>query len=114
MLDADAGDGLCDQLIDYFGADRSRAEVRLIVGGQEVGYLAREDLYEEAILVDRGFGGSSYAHVPGLPTGGGGVLVLRCPVPGCPEPPVMAMSYDEDYAPRCAAHPGTALVLDGA
>jgi hypothetical protein len=124
--DAAADDAL-DALMAYFGEDRSRAAVRLVVGAEEVGYVPREALYERAIVIDRGFGGgagaslpgapfggSAHAGVPGSPTGGGGLLALHCPVPGCPAPPVLAMRYDEDYPPHCTVHPDTALVLDDA
>jgi hypothetical protein len=114
-------DRVLDGLIEYFGADRSRAEVRLVVDGEEVGYVGRADLYGRAIVLDRGvggagapFGGSAGAGLPGMPTGGGAILVLRCPVPGCPEGPVYATSYDEDHPPRCATHTATALVMDAA
>jgi hypothetical protein len=109
-----------DGLMQYFGADRARAEVRLVVGGEEVGYVAREDLYGRAIVIDRGvggggspYGGSGRANLPGTSTGGH-VHALHCPVPHCPEPPLLTMSYDEDHPPHCAAHPDTALIMDGA
>jgi hypothetical protein len=121
--DDGAADGAVDALMAYFGEDRSRTEVRLVVGAKEVGYLPREALYERAIVIDRGFGspnlsgapfgGSAHANVPGVTTGGG-VLTLHCPVPGCPVGPVLAMSYDEDYPPHCSVHSDAALVLDDA
>ena len=123
-IDSDApAERAIDSLVRYFGADRTRAEVRLVIDGREVGYLTRTDLYECAPVANRGlgatlpgraFGSSASAGLPGSPPGGGGILVLRCPVPLCPEAPVFAVSFDEDHPPHCRTHPDASLVLDGA
>jgi hypothetical protein len=97
-------DRALDGLVDYFGADRKgRREVRVVVQGEELGYLGREALYEHVALIDRGLGTSGYAALPGF-TVGASVLQLVCTVDGCTEGPVLAMSYDEDHAPRCRVH----------
>jgi hypothetical protein len=95
-------------LIDYFGGDRSRDAVRLVVGAEEVGYIERSGLDRFVNVSNKAFGESVYAGLPGLSTGWV-VISLRCPAAGCPASPVMTMTYDEDFPPRCVVHTDLAL-----
>ena len=68
-----------DALSAYFGADETRQEARVIVDGEVVGYVSREDAYELVELKSKGIGrpGRREAfearelragHLPGDPT----------------------------------------------
>jgi hypothetical protein len=91
-------------LVAWFGEDRARDAVRLVVRGQDVGGLERSDVY--SMLGDRsmGFGDAARTILPGASTAWR-TLELRCPEPGCPESPVYVLSYDRARPPRCRVHP---------
>jgi hypothetical protein len=95
-------------LIDYFGADRTRDAVRLVIGDEEVGYIERSGLDRFVNVSNKAFGESAYAGLPGLSTGYVAIS-LRCPAANCPASPVIAMTFDEDFPPRCVVHRDLAL-----
>jgi hypothetical protein len=95
-------------LVAWFGADRSRRAVRLVVRGEDAGHLLRTDLYELLSTRSMGFGDASRSALPGMSTQWR-ALELHCPEPGCPESPVFALSYDAARPPHCRVHPGKAL-----
>ena len=104
-LDDDAHAG---GLVAWFGADRSRAAVRLVIRGEDAGVLERERLYERVAGRTLGWGDSVHAGLPGTP-GGWQPLELECPVAGCPAPPQWVLSYDPADAPPCSVHPDAKL-----
>ncbi len=101
-LDSDADAGA---LVAWFGADRERAAVRLVIAGEPAGVLERTALY--ALVANRtlGWGDGIGATLPGDPSWE--PIELRCPVPGCPEGSVWVLSLGA--AAHCAVHPGVAL-----
>lgn len=99
-----------DVLLAYFGADRSRRAVRLVVGGRPLGYVARADVYSFFPTRTKGLGDSVGAVLPGLPPPGAyRLLTLACPVQGCPVGPILTTRYDVDAPPTCERHPDRAL-----
>jgi hypothetical protein len=95
-------------LVAWFGADRARRVVRLVVRGEEAGHLLRTDLYELLSTRSMGFGDAARTMLPGASTAWR-ALELVCPEPGCPESPVYALTYDAARPPRCRIHPSSAL-----
>jgi hypothetical protein len=93
----------------WFGADRSRKAVRLVVRGEDAGALDRTAVYELVATQSMGFGDADAVILPGVSTAWT-VLELVCPEPGCPESPLYAVSYDAGHPPHCALHPGHALL----
>lgn len=95
-------------VVAWFGADRGRGAVRLIVRDVEVGVLRRSDLYELLATRSMGFGDAGRAVLPGASTAWR-VLELVCAQPGCPDSPLYALSFDPARPPRCHVHPQQAL-----
>ena len=95
-------------LVAWFGEDRARGAVRLVVRGQDAGILLRTDLYELLRTRPMGFGSAGHAVLPGMSTHWR-ALELHCPEPDCPESPVFALTYDGARPPHCRLHPGQAL-----
>jgi hypothetical protein len=95
-------------VVAWFGADRSRQAVRLLVRGHDAGALGRTDVYELVATQSMGFGDADAALLPGVSTAWS-VIELVCPEPGCPQSPLYAVSYDAARPPHCALHPGRAL-----
>ena len=91
----------------YFDDDTSRRTIRLVIQGEEIGYLDRAAVARRRSL---GFGDSAHAGLAGQPRFR--AIRLRCPVGECPANPVFMMVYDEDSPPRCPAHAGETLLLD--
>jgi hypothetical protein len=97
-------------ILAYFGADRERAVVRVLVAGEEVGYLARADVRGWIDQAHLGPGDSAGATLPGrVPPGSWPQVELECPVDGCPDSPLVMLGYDEDDPPHCTLHPDERL-----
>jgi hypothetical protein len=101
--------GLVDVLTQYFGEDDSRAAIRLVVGGEELGYVHREDLYALASASQKGIGSSDYAALPGRANYR--LIGLRCPVVGCTHR-LMVTTFDEEDPPKCTVHPAQSMEID--
>jgi hypothetical protein len=95
-------------VVAWFGEDRGRRAVHLIVRGEDAGYLLRTDLYDLMGTRSMGFGDSARTILPGASTGWR-TLELACPEPGCEESPLYALSFDPAAPPRCRLHPDRAL-----
>jgi hypothetical protein len=95
-------------VVAWFGEDRGRRAVHLIVRGEDAGCLLRTDLYDLMGTRSMGFGDAARAILPGASTGWQ-TLALECPEPGCEESPVYALSFDPAAPPRCRLHPNRAL-----
>jgi hypothetical protein len=95
-------------VVAWFGADRSRQAVRLLVRGEDAGALGRTDVYELVATQSMGFGDADAAILPGRSTAWT-VVELVCPEPGCPESPLYAVSYDAARPPHCGLHPTRVL-----
>jgi hypothetical protein len=92
-------------LFALFAADEPPESVRLVIGGEAAGELARDDVLEFFPLVDKGFGSSGGAIVPGeAPAGAYQFVVLDCPVAGCPASPVTTPRFDPNHPPTCDVH----------
>jgi hypothetical protein len=96
-------------VVAWFGEDRGRRAVHLIVRGEDAGYLLRTDLYDLMGTRSMGFGDSARTILPGASTAWR-TLQLECPEPGCQESPLYALSFDPAAPPRCRLHPDRALV----
>lgn len=102
-------------LLEYFGRHNKQQAVRLVVGGEERGYLLRTDLYNLLPLggtggmgvSDRSFDASAGASLPGNPLVE--LIETRCPTAGCPRVLVVT-EFDENDPPTCKTH-GTAMEL---
>jgi hypothetical protein len=95
-------------VVAWFGADRARQAVRLLVHGEEAGALDRTEVYELVATQSMGFGDADAAILPGLSVAWT-EIELVCPEPDCPESPLYAVSYDAARPPRCAIQPTRAL-----
>jgi hypothetical protein len=95
-------------VVAWFGADRSRTAVRLVVRGEDAGALDRTAVYELVATQSMGFGDADAVILPGVATAWT-VLELVCPEPGCPDSPLYAVTYDAGQPPHCSHHPGQAL-----
>jgi hypothetical protein len=95
-------------VVAWFGADRARQAVRLLVRGEDAGALSRTDVYELVATQSMGYGDADAAILPGRSVAWT-VIELVCPEPGCPESPSYAVSYDAARPPHCAVHPGQVL-----
>lgn len=95
-------------VVAWFGADRSRKAVRLVVRGEDAGALDRTEVYELVATQSMGFGDADGVILPGVSTAWT-VLELVCPEPGCPQSPLYAVSYDAGRPPHCAVHPAQVL-----
>lgn len=97
-------------LFAYFGADRGRRAVRLVIRDVDVGYLERGDILKLFAPRVLGWGDSDRSTLPGhLPPSAWRLLQLECPVAGCPDSPLYAATYDEGQPPRCRVHPDEEL-----
>jgi hypothetical protein len=96
-------------VVAWFGEDRGRRAVHLVVRGKDAGCLLRTDLYDLMGTRSMGFGDSARTILPGASTGWQ-TLELECPEPGCEESPLYALSFDPAVPPRCRLHPNRALV----
>jgi hypothetical protein len=101
--------GLIDVLTQYFGEDDAHTSVKVVVGGEEFGYIHREDVYALANSSQKGLGASDYAALPGMTSYR--LLRLRCPVPGCPQR-LSVTAFDEEDPPTCSIHPGRSMEID--
>ena len=96
-------------VVAWFGEDRARRVVHLIVRGEDAGCLFRTDLYDLMGTRSMGFGDSG-AHDPaGRVDRPGGRSQLECPEPGCAESPLYALRFDPAAPPHCRLHPERAL-----
>ena len=99
-------------VIAFFGEDRGRSIVRLVIRGEESGYLERREvlmLLRPRVL---GWGDSARGGLPGhLPPSSWELYKVECPVPDCPESPLHVVHYSKDNPPRCAVHPDSELAL---
>jgi hypothetical protein len=96
-------------VVAWFGEDRERRAVRLILRGEDAGCLLRTDLYD--LLGTRsmgGWGNASRSILPGQTTGWR-ALELYCPEPDCEESPLYALGFDSGQPPHCRLHPERAL-----
>ena len=98
-----------EALSAYFGAADERQAVRVVVGGEELGYLERDQALALIDVQSRDLGHSSGWTLPGVSDYE--ELELRCHVDGCPANPIVADSFDEMYPPDCPLHPGQKLTL---
>jgi hypothetical protein len=90
-------------LLDFFGRREKQQAVRLVVGGEERGYLLRTDLYHLLPLgVTRGIGDSDGASLPGA-TSGVTLTELCCPNARCKQV-LLVTAFDEKDPPMCDAH----------
>jgi hypothetical protein len=97
-------------LFALFAADEPPESVRLVIEGDAAGELARDDVLEFFPLVDKGFGSSGGAIVPGeAPASAYKFVVLDCPVAGCPASPVTTPRFDPTHPPTCDVHPDKVL-----
>jgi hypothetical protein len=108
VLARDEGEAL-EALSAYFGAADDREMVRVVVGGEVLGYLARDRALDVIDLQSRGLGDSSGWTLLGVSDYED--IELRCDVPGCPANPIVAASFDETYPPSCPVHPEQPLTL---
>jgi hypothetical protein len=108
VLALDEGAAL-EALSAYFGAADERQAVRIVVGGEELGYVERGQALALLDVQSRDLGHSSGWTLPGVSDYEG--IELRCPVDGCPANPIFAGSFDETYPPDCPLHPGQTLNL---
>lgn len=98
-----------EALSAYFGAADDRQAVRLVVGGEDLGYLERERALDLMKPQTRGLGDSSGWTLLGVSDYED--IELRCDVPGCPANPIVVATFDEMYPPSCPVHPGQRLTL---
>jgi hypothetical protein len=95
-------------VVAWFGEDRARRGVHLIVRGEDAGCLFRTDLYDLLGSRSMGFGDAARTILPGASTAWR-ALELECPEPGCKESPLYALSFDPAAPPHCRLHPERAL-----
>lgn len=100
---------LVDLLTQYFGEDDTRDAIKLVIGGDEIGFLHREDLYAMASSSQKGIGASDYGALPGMPNYR--LIRLRCPVPGCPHR-LLVTIFDEEDPPKCSIHPERSMEIE--
>ena len=93
-------------LIAFFGEDRGRAAVRLVISGEDAGYLERGDLLKLIRTRKMGWGDAGSSVLPGhLAARSWRLYELECGVPGCEQSPVYVARYVERRPPHCALHP---------
>jgi len=98
-------------LFALFAADEPPDALRLVIGGEAAGELGRDDVLEFFPAVDKGFGSSGGAIVPGeAPASAYEFVLLYCPVDGCPASPVTTPRFDASHPPTCDVHTDKALV----
>ncbi|HEY7603572.1 MAG TPA: hypothetical protein VH760_04855 [Gaiellaceae bacterium] len=99
-------------LFALFAADEPPEAVRLVIGGEAAGELGQEDVLELFPSLDKGFGSSGGAIVPGeAPASAYKFVLLYCPVADCPASPVATPRFDAGNPPTCDVHTGKALEL---
>jgi hypothetical protein len=101
-------------LLRYFGEDDRRRGVTLVIEGNQVGHLHREDALSLVADATRGGASPGYGSSAGMGLPGHEpfrLLRLRCPIPGCPTEDQLTMTYDEDDPPRCSIHHEAVLEL---
>jgi hypothetical protein len=97
-------------LFALFAADEPPDAVRLVIGGEAAGELSRDDILGFFPAVDKGFGSSGGAIVPGeAPADAYKFVLLYCPVDGCPASPVTTPRFDPGHPPACDVHQDKAL-----
>jgi hypothetical protein len=100
-------------LIAFFGEDRSRRVVRVVIAGDDAGYVDRRDVlgfFDSTPTM--GYGDSARATLMGHPLASAWQLhELECPVADCPESPVYVARFRQDRPPRCRVHPDHELRL---
>jgi hypothetical protein len=101
-----------EALSAYFGAADDRRAVRIVVGGDDLGYLERERALALLDVQTRDLGHSSGWTLPGVSDYE--AIELRCAVEGCTANPIFADAFDERYPPDCPLHPGHPLARAGA
>ena len=99
--------GALQALAAYFGGGDDRLAVRVVVGGEDLGYVERDSALDLIELQPRGVGDSINAMLPGVSDYDD--IELRCDVAGCPANPIVAATFDETYPPSCPEHPGHLL-----
>lgn len=93
-------------LFAYFGTDRGRRAVRIVIRDVDVGYLERADILKLFAPRVLGWGDSDRTTLPGqVAPSAWRLLQLECPVAGCPDSPLYAAAYDENQPPHCRVHP---------
>jgi hypothetical protein len=101
-------DDLLGRVVDYFGADRERRNVRLLFG-EEARYLERTTVYAFLATSSKGLGQGGYGLLPGYSAPHQArEYEFQCPIDGCPDSPVFVLAFDEP--PTCRLH-HTALEL---
>jgi hypothetical protein len=98
-----------EALSAYFGAADERRAVRVVVGGEDLGYLERGQALALLDVQSREVGHSSGWTLPGVSDYEG--IELCCPVEGCQANPIFTGTFDERYPLDCPLHPGQALIL---
>lgn len=99
-------------LFAYFGADRDRRAVRLVIRDVDVGYLERRDVLKLFAPRVLGWGDSDRSSLPGhLPPTAWRLQQVECPVADCPDSRLFVASYDESQPPHCRVHPDEELRL---
>lgn len=98
-----------DELTDCFGSAEDLHAVRLVVDGEDIGFVADTAIQELVGPSLKGVGDAEQATVPGLERFR--LLRLRCPVRGCPARYLWAMTYDEHNPPTCVVHPDRKLEI---
>ena len=91
-------------IVGWFGSDRSRAAVRLVVRGKDAGFVERSDLYDLLRSQTMGWGDAQRSTLPGFSTQWR-AIELFCPEPGCAESPLYAVTFDAARPPHCRLHP---------
>jgi hypothetical protein len=103
-------DGDIPSLFALFAADEPPEAVRLVIGGETAGELDQEDVLELFPPLDKGFGSSGGAILPGeAPASAYKFVLLYCPVADCPASPVMTPRFDLGHPPTCDVHMDKAL-----
>jgi hypothetical protein len=98
-----------DELTDCFGSADDLHAIRLVVDGEDIGFVADIDIQELVGPRLKGIGDADHAAVPGEERFR--LLRLRCPVRGCPARYLWAMTFDEADPPACVVHPDRKLEL---
>lgn len=99
-------------LVAFFGGERSRRVVRVVIEGEEAGYLERGDVLEWFDVRSMGLGDSDRASLMGkVPASRWRFHELECPVAACPEPPQFVVTFEADDPPHCRVHPDQELRL---
>src|SRR4051794_15897781 len=88
-------------LLAWFGEQPSQEGVKLTIAGEDVGYVARTDLYADLAGKKLGFGDALRWNLPGTPTSWEPQR-LRCPVDGCG--PHYVVRFDPTKPPDCPRH----------